>query len=386
MTVVCLGYRAGFVEAARRRDLDLHFVVDKLKPGLSGLSYTRVADLADAEEVLRAVTEYPGGGISAVVTGHEHPMFAATVLRSVFGLPGDTDPARCLRFRDKRIQKAAVSPAVPTAECVYVKPSDPDYAALAERLGATFVVKPADGFGSQATEAVHDQAELDDYLRRHPFVSDVRTVAESYVEGREIHVDGVWWDGRPVWAAVSSYLDPLMGWTRGKAVADAPLGPAESELADRATRFASDVLRELAAPDTVFHLEAFIRPDGELVLGEVGARPAGALTPEVLRMTHGVDLYGATIDVALGRVPELPGRESEPAELFGWIYLVRSPDPELTEDSFRDRFELVELDYPAPENGRQGIYGRCGHAIVKAATHKELVHELRAIADFNRSA
>jgi len=34
VTVVCLGYRAGFVEAARRRGLDLHFVVDKVKPGL----------------------------------------------------------------------------------------------------------------------------------------------------------------------------------------------------------------------------------------------------------------------------------------------------------------------------------------------------------------
>lgn len=386
MTIVCLGYRAGFVEAARRRNLDLHFVVDKFKPGLSGLSYTRVADLADGEEVLRAVTEYPGGDISAVLTGHEHPMFAATVLRSVFGLPGDTDPARSLRFRDKRIQKRAVSPAIPTAACVYLKPSEPDYAALAERLGATLVVKPADGFGAQATETVHSQAELDDYLRRHPFVSDVRTVAESFVEGRELHVDGVWWEGRPVWAAVSSYLDPLMGWTRGKAVADAPLGPAERALSDRAIRFASEVLRELDAPDTVFHLEAFIRPDGELVLGEVGARPAGALTPEILRMTHGVDLYGATIDVALGRTPEVTGQDGEPADLFGWIYLVRSPNPALTEDSFRDRFELVELDYPAPENDRQGIYGRCGHAIVKAATHQKLMHELRAIADFNRSA
>ncbi|GHH19738.1 ATP-grasp domain-containing protein [Streptomyces rubradiris] len=386
MTVVCLGYRAGFVEAARRRGLDLHFVVDKLKPGLSGLSYTRVADLADGEEVLRAVTEHPGTDVSAVVTGHEHPMFAATVLRSVFGLPGDTDLARCLKFRDKRIQKRAVSPRIPTAECVYLRPTDPDYAALAERLGATFVVKPADGFGSQATEPVRSQEELDDYLRRHPFVSHVRAVAESFVEGHEIHVDGVWRDGRLVWAAASSYLAPLMGWTQGGAVADAPLGPAESELSDRASRFASDVLRELDAPDTVFHLEAFVRPDGELVLGEVGARPAGALTPEVLRMTHGIDLYGATLDVALGRAPEVPEQGSEPTDLFGWIYLVRNPDRDLSEQSFRDRFDLFEVDYPAPENDRVGIYGRCGHAIVKAATHKELVQELRAIADFNRSA
>ncbi|MEU6611601.1 hypothetical protein ABZ922_42455 [Streptomyces shenzhenensis] len=359
-------------------------MVDKVKAGLSGLSYTRVADLSDAEEVLRAVTEYPGTKVSAVVTGHEHPMFSATVLRSVFGLPGDTDLARCLRFRDKRIQKRAVAPGIPAARCVYLKPSAPDYAELAEHLGAALVVKPADGFGSQATELVSSQEELDAYLRRHPTQSEVRTVAETFVEGHEIHVDGVWWNDRPEWAAVSSYLDPLMGWTSGKAVADAPLGPAESELSRRAVRFASDVLRALDAPDTVFHLEAFVRPDGELILGEVGGRPAGALTPEVLGMTHGVDLYGATVDVALGRVPELPTPGREPAELFGWIYLVRDPGALLSEESFRQRFDLVEVDYPAPEHDRAGIYGRCGHAIVKAPTHEELVHQLRAIAEFNR--
>ncbi|AZM53083.1 hypothetical protein DMA15_11150 [Streptomyces sp. WAC 01529] len=385
MTVVCLGYRAGFVEAARRAGLDLHLVVDKIKPGLKGLSYTKVADLSDAEEVLRAVTEHPGDKMSAVVTGHEHPMFSATVIRSVFGLPGDTDPARCLRFRDKRVQKRAVSPKIPTARCAYLNPSAPDYAALAEQLGEVFVAKPADGFGSQATEPIRGQEQLDDYLRRHPARSDVSTVVESYVEGREIHVDGVWWDGRPAWTAVSGYLAPLMGWTKGEAVADAPLGPAESELSARATRFAAEVLRELDAPDTVFHLEAFVRPDGELVLGEVGARPAGALTPEVLRMTHGVDLYAATLDVGLGRAPELPVPPQEPAELFGWIYLVRDAGRQLTEDDFRDRFDVVEVDYPAPENDRVGTYGRCGHAIVKAATHEGLVDGLRAIAEFNRS-
>ncbi|MEV5499530.1 hypothetical protein AB0M50_29425 [Nonomuraea fuscirosea] len=386
MTIVCLGYRKGFAEAARLRGQPLHFIVEKVKPAIDRFDHTKVSDLADTEEVLRAVSEAVPAGVTAVVTGHEQAVFTAALLRSVIGLPGDTDVLRCLRFRDKRIQKRSVSSSIPRARCEYLPLATPRYPELADRLGASIVVKPADGHGSQATHLVTGQADLDDYFARHPLVSDVQTVAESFVEGDEIHVDGVWIRGEPLWTAVSKYTGPLMGWTDGTAVGDAPLGPAERELSERASEFAAEVLSDLAAPDTVFHLEAFVQPGGELVLGEVAARTAGALTPEVLRLTHGIDLYGAALDLALGRTPELPAPSSGPGRLFGWIYLTREPDQDLSEESFRSRFDLVELSYPDSAAGRTGSYGRWGHAIIGAPTHEQLMRELRAIAEFSRGA
>ncbi|MCX4789026.1 ATP-grasp domain-containing protein [Streptomyces sp. NBC_01221] len=387
MTLVCLGYRKGFVEAARQRGLALHFIVEKMKSGLSGLSCTKVADLADTEEVLRAALAAVGTGITGVVTGHEQALFTAAALRSALKLPGDTHLLRCLRFRDKQIQKQSLSAAVPRARCTYLPRENPSFARLAEQLdakGRPVVVKPADGHGAQATRLVSGQTELDAYVSQFPVRSDVQTVAECFVEGEEIHVDGIWSRGEPRWLSVSTYLGPLMGWHEGAAIGDAPLGGAEPELDARARRFATQVLTELDAPDTVFHLEAFVRPDGELVLGEVAARMVGALTAEVLELTYGIDLYGAAVDLALGRTPALPAEPAGPADLFGFVYLTRSPDHELSEASFRKRFDLIELDYPAVDEGRRGSYGRWGHAIASAPTHQQLVDELRAIAAFNR--
>lgn len=327
MTLVCLGYRKGFVEAARQRGLALHFIVEKMKSGLSGLSCTKVADLADTEEVLRAALAAVGTGITGVVTGHEQALFTAAALRSALKLPGDTHLLRCLRFRDKQIQKQSLSAAVPRARCTYLPRENPSFARLAEQLdakGRPVVVKPADGHGAQATRLVSGQTELDAYVSQFPVRSDVQTVAECFVEGEEIHVDGIWSRGEPRWLSVSTYLGPLMGWHEGAAIGDAPLGGAEPELDARARRFATQVLTELDAPDTVFHLEAFVRPDGELVLGEVAARMVGALTAEVLELTYGIDLYGAAVDLALGRTP---ATLAEPAGPHGPVRL-RLPHPQ----------------------------------------------------------
>lgn len=384
MTVVCLGYRKGFADAARLKGLPVHFVTEKHKPGLRNHSSTRVRDLSDAQEVLRAVLAGVGDGISAVVTGHEQALFPATVLRSVFGLPGDTDLRTCLRFRDKQLQKSALPSTVARARCSYLPHPVPPFAELAQRLGPRIVVKPADGHGSQRTRLVTCQSELDAYVDLLPGRSDVQTVAESFTEGFEIHVDGVWKDGRAPWLAVSKYLGPLMGWAGGDAVGDVPLGREEHALGERAGRFAMEVLEALGAPDAVFHLEAFVRPDGELALGEVAARMAGAMTPEILRLTHGVDLYEAALDLALGAEPELPPQGAGPERIHGFVYLTRTVERPLTEEDFSSRFHLEDVDYPPEADGRTGSYGRWGHAVVGGPTHEDVVRTLRGIADFNR--
>lgn len=384
MTIVCLGYRKGFAVAAEQRGLPIHFVVEKVKPALSSQQFTTVSDLADTEQVLRAVLHDVGHDVSAVVTGHEQALFSVAVLRTVFGTQGDADLEAALRFRDKYLQKSLLPSTVDRAGCEYLARDAPSFAAIAGRLGSRIVVKPADGYGSQRTELIGDQSALDSYVERNPTRSDVQTVVESFVDGFEIHVDGVWLNGSPLWMAVSTYLGPLMDWVSGGPIGDAPLGDGDPELSAKAERVTIDVLTALRAPDTVFHLEAFVRPDGGVSLGEVAARLAGALTAETILLTHGVDLFGAAVDLALGTTPEVPVDGQTQADMYGWVYLSRDPERPLREESFTQAFDIVDCDYPADSDGRIGSYGRWGHAIVSAPNHDALVDSLEAIAQFNR--
>lgn len=382
MTVLCLGYRPGFDEAAAVLGLEIHYVVEKVKPELESLGYTKVTALADTEQVLRALHGRLDG-VTGVVTGHEQAVFTAAFLRGSRGLPGEADALRTLRFRDKSIQKASLPSDVARASCAYVPRDPPAYLELADRLGERFVVKPADGYGSQATALVTDQTGWDDYLTRHPVDSDVQTVVESYVAGSEIHVDGIWRGNRLLWCAVTPYLGHLMDWDAGALVGDVTLGTAEPDLRRRATALTHQVLTALETPDTVFHLEAYVSPDGSLTFGEVAARLAGGLTTEVLAYTYGVDLYRSALELAVGRELVVAPR-ADPERLYGYSFLSWRSDRELTKDDFTSRFDLVECDYPPRDVGRTGMYGHWGYAIVAAPTPEELTQRLHAVVEFNR--
>ncbi|MEU0674252.1 hypothetical protein ABZ330_15395 [Streptomyces sp. NPDC006172] len=380
MTLVCLGYRGGFVAAARKRDVPLHFVVDKVRPELAGNQFTLVSDLGDAQQVLRAVREAvpkPDGA----VTGNERAVFSVNVLRLAFGLPAASDFEAVIRFRDKRVQKSLLGAEVRRARCRYVS-SDDTYATLRSDLGARFVLKPADGYGARATMPISSPAELEDYRRNNPTSGDVDLVGESYVQGEEFHVDGVWMRGSATWMTVSRYTTSNLSWLEGYAPGSAPLAGQQSPLDDAARAMTLRVMSDLAAPDCVFHLEGYVSEEGTVTFGEVGSRPGGPLIPETLERTYGIDLYGAAIDIALGREPAVPPSERVASPVYGCALLTRHPEDAVTESDLRARFGLDECHYPPPDKGRRKVYGHWGHAYVRGADHASVVASMRAVAAY----
>jgi biotin carboxylase len=381
-TMIVLGYRKGLDAAVRARGLDAFHVTEKHKPALDGRPACRVAALEDAQEVLRAVGAAGLADVAGVVTGHEQGVFTAAVLRHHLGLPGDRDFAATLRFRDKHVQKAALPAAIRRARCAYVRRGT-TYASLAEALGTPFVVKPANGFGAVSTRVVGSAEELAAMVGDGPPASDVAFVAESFVAGREIHVDGLWEGGRLVWSSVARYHDGPMNAANGGILAGMVVSPAQApQLVERAQELAAEVLGALDAPDAVFHLEAFVDGDA-LVFGECAIRVAGAHVPEIVQLTHGVDLFAAQVALALGEPAAPTIGAQDVTDLFGYVYLRRFAGREVTEADFRRRFPVIEIDYPRDPGARAGAYGRVGHAIVADADGERLAERIAAIARFN---
>ncbi|MBB2938605.1 hypothetical protein FHX82_005683 [Amycolatopsis bartoniae] len=379
--MIVLGYREGLDSALRRRGLDPFYVVEKQKAGLAGKRYRLVSRLEDAQQVLRAVTGAGLTDVAGALTGHEQGVFATALLRAQLDLPGDRDFGKVLLFRDKYLQKNALPAEVARARCRYVTPED-DFAALAADLGVPFVVKPADGYGATRTAVVETAAEFARMVGdRH--VSDVAFVAESYVRGDEIHVDGVWEDGRLLWNSVGVFHQPVLSWSRGGVVAD-HLVTAEGhpELVARATRVAETSLGALGAPDCVFHLEGF--DDGTTTFfGECAIRLAGAHIVEIVAMTHGVDLYEAQVALALGEPAKTTVQPRPPVQRHAYVYLRHFAGRALTADDFRRRFSLVELDFPDPTTASPRSYGRAGHAILADRDETRLRARVAELVRFN---
>jgi hypothetical protein len=357
----------------------VHFVVDRVKPGLAGLQFSLVSDLGDAQQVLRAVRAAvpdPDGA----VTGNERAVFSVNVLRLAFGLPAASDFETVIRFRDKHVQKSLLR-GVRRAKCRYVL-SDDTYATLCSDLGPRFVLKPADGYGARATALVSSSTDLEVYRRDNPTSSDVDLVGESYVQGEEFHVDGIWKRGAATWMTVSRYTTLNMNWVEGHAPGTAPLAGQQLPLDDEARAMTQRVMSTLEAPDCVFHLEGYVSDDGAVTFGEVASRPGGPLIPEVVARTYGIDLYGAAIDIALGLETTAPLSDRAASPVYGCALLTRHPEGAVTESDLQQRFDLDECHYPPGDKGRTGVYGHWGHAYVHGADHASVMASLRAVAAY----
>jgi biotin carboxylase len=287
-----------------------------------------------------------------------------------------------LFFRDKFLQKRALPPVLPRARCMYAT-GYLAFADLAGLLGEPFVVKPANGYGSARTSVISSAEELAGYWAQGADRSDVQFVAESFVPGEEVHVDGVWQHGELVWSCLSRYAEAPADWSQGGVVASGQVARAsQPKLYQQIEELARTALAALEAPATVFHLEAFMRADGEPVFGECAIRVAGAMVPEVIDLTYGVDLYDAALSLALGEKPDL-GDARSPHRYFGYILLRRFPGVDLTEDDFRAAFDLHDISFGS--DARVGSYGRIGHAVVGHADSDELHRLMVDVIAFNRT-
>ncbi|QHT57564.1 ATP-grasp domain-containing protein [Cellulomonas sp. H30R-01] len=322
--VLLLGWKEPVLRELVARGADVTCVVEPARDvALPGVRVVRCGAPADAAAVVSALVR---DGVAwddrtHVLSAKEFPLVTAAVLARAAGASG-MPVETAVRLRDKVAQKRAVSAAgVPTADTRLLHDAD-DLRSL--DLSAPVVVKPVSGGGSHDTFVLRadDEAALERAAALTRAAPPV--LVESYVDGRELHVDGVVRDGAVTLLTVSRYLDNLIRVGDGGAVGSVIQPPHRAPgLYRDAEQLTTAVLRAIGHADGIFHLEAFETPDG-LVFGECAGRAGGGGIARAFRESTGVDLHVAWVDAALG-APAATG--VAPAdEAVGQLRLVPGPD------------------------------------------------------------
>ena len=161
----------------------------------------------------------------------------------------------------------------------------------AEKIGYPLIVKPIAGAGSADTYRVDSSADLGDVLPRLRHVPEVSV--EEFVEAEEFTYDTVcaggqilfdhilWYRPRPLQMAQHEWVSPVAISLRELDVPHLQGGRQMGE----------QVLAALGFDTGFTHMEWYRKADGEVVFGEIGARPPGVRVVDMMNFSTDGDVY-----------------------------------------------------------------------------------------------
>jgi biotin carboxylase len=279
--------------------------------------YVHTGSLADEDHVVATVRGLARHvRIDQVECLWEPYMVLAARLREDLGLPGLT-VAQTVPFRDKERMKQLLDAAGLRTPRHRATETVAGVWAAAEQVGYPLIVKPIDGAGSADTYRADSAADLDAVL---PSLRHVpRVSVEEFVEAEEFTYDTICAGGqvlvenicqyhpRPLQTKLHEWISPV---TLALRDLDAPGLAVGRELG-------RSVLRALGFSDGFTHMEWYRKADGEVVFGEIGARPPGARTVDVMNYATDADLFTAwAYAVTQGSIPFPVERRYNAASIF----------------------------------------------------------------------
>ncbi len=279
--------------------------------------YLRVRSLVDTDAVLATVRQSAvHTPIDRVECLWEPFMTLAAQLREMLGI-GGMHRAQTELFRDKKKMKDTLDAAGLRTPRNTTATGAGAIRAAARVLGLPLVIKPIDGAGSAHTHEVRDQAGLDIAIAD---VGEHRVVSvEEYIEGEEYTFDTVCANGQILYENIAWYRPkPIVGrnveWISMQTV---NLRDIEGPELAKGRELGRRVIAALGFDTGFTHMEWFLTPSGEAVFGEIGGRPPGGRSVDLMNYTNDFDIYsGWAQAVTRGEFNQTAHRRYNAAAIF----------------------------------------------------------------------
>lgn len=253
--------------------------------------YRQVASLWDEDEVIALVKNWLGGTrLQHVVCQWETAMLLAARLREEFDIPGLT-VEQTVPFRDKEIMKQQLDAAGIRTPRHSRATTLEEVQAGAKKVGFPLIIKPISGAGSVDTYRIDNEEELQEVL---PALRGIDQVSvEEFIQGEEYTFDTVCINGEIAYHNVCWYRpNPLISkqneWISPQTFI---FRDPDQELLAPGVALGKQVIEALGVQTGFTHMEWFLTSKGEAVFGEIGARPPGAKTVDLMNYSCDIDLF-----------------------------------------------------------------------------------------------
>ena len=220
----------------------------------------------------------------------------------MLGLPCYIDYETCQNVSDKiRMKRIFKQAGVPTTDYVETDHFDMD---VIGKLKFPLVVKPVDAYSSKGVRKADNLEELKQYYEEaHQIGRSGRVIVEEYFSGEEISVDAFVVNGKA----------QLLNVTNSEKVKDKDRfvifrGRYPVKASEALMKQIEDICQKIADGFGLVNAPLLVQllHDGDKVsVLEFCARTGGNMKYLLIKYASGVDVIGATLDITLGKKPDL---------------------------------------------------------------------------------
>lgn len=254
--------------------------------------------------VCDAAAQFHADGIMTMAT--DMPMRSVAYTCEKLGLPG-IDCATALRATDKGEMIKAFQQNGVEHPAFYILNDARDLNEALSAVGLPCICKPVDNSGSRGVVVCHsidDLSKAYQYSKRCGRGGDV--IVEEYMQGKEVSVEIVCYDGTPHVLAVTDKL--TTGEPHFVELGHSQPSQIESDELLKIMDLARRATASIGVRNGAAHVEIMSTESGPKVV-EMGARMGGdCITSHLVPLSTGIDMTEAVINIALGIKPNLDVR------------------------------------------------------------------------------
>ena len=365
------------VPAIRKaKEMGLTVAVADYNPNAAGVPladrYYNVSTI-DEEGVYKAAKDFGADGIMTLAT--DMPMRALAYACGKLGLPAiSRDTA--VRATDKGEMIRAFEAAGAEHPWFFIAKDREAFKEILPSVTYPCVMKPTDSSGSRGVVLAHDREEL---VREYGYtLSSSRggaVILEEYMRGPEFSVEVMVTGGEPHVLQVTDKLTTgaphfvEMGHSQ-------PSGQSPENL-EKIRDLARRAVKAVGIGRGPAHVEIILTEDGPKMV-ELGARMGGdCITTHLVPLSTGIDMIHATIDMALGKEPDIAPKWNKGAAIRyfrtepGVLRSIEGTDEARAIDGVK---EISFVKKPGEQVGEIGSSGdRIGFVIAQADTAEKAV-------------